>query len=295
MTPSRARAVLLAARPKTLTAALVPVMAGTALAAALDTGVRWDLAALALLGAGAIQIGTNLVNDLLDHARGADTHGRLGPIRVTQAGLLTPAQVRLAAAASFLVAVACGVPLILAGGWPILALGLLSLLFGYAYTGGPYPLAYHGLGELFVLLFFGFGAVGGTFWLHAGRLAPAVALAGTQVGFLACGLLAVNNLRDVDADARARKHTLAVLLGPRFGRAEIVAFTCGPFLLGAAWVLAGRGALPALLPLLALPLAAATLRIVLREPPGPRYNAALARAAGLQLGFGLLLSLGLVL
>ena len=294
MSPSRAGAVLLAARPKTLTAALVPVMTGTALAAALGATVRWDLALAALAGAGAIQIGTNLYNDLLDHERGADTHARLGPVRITQAGLLAPWQVRLAAAASFLVAVACGVPLVLAGGWPILALGLLSLLFGYAYTGGPFPLAYHGLGEAFVLLFFGFGAVGGTFWLHAGRLEPEIVVAGTQIGFLACGLLAVNNLRDVDEDARSRKHTLAVLLGPRFGRAEVAAFTCGPFAVGAAWLVGGR-VLPALLPLVSLPLALATLAIVLREPPGPRYNAALARAAALQLGFGLLLSVGLVL
>jgi 1,4-dihydroxy-2-naphthoate octaprenyltransferase len=287
--------VLLAARPKTLTAAFVPVLVGTALAAALRAPVRWDLAAAALLGAGAIQIGTNLYNDLLDHARGADTEGRLGPLRVTQAGLLAPRQVRLAAAASFAVAVACGIPLVLAGGWPILALGLLSLLFGYAYTGGPFPLAYHGLGEVFVLLFFGFGAVGGTFWLHAGRLAPEVAVAATQIGFLACGLLAVNNLRDIEEDARSRKHTLAVRLGTRFGRAEIVAFTCGPFLVGAAWPLACGRALPAVLPLLALPLAMAALRIVLREVPGPRYNAALALAAALQLGFGVLLCLGLAL
>jgi 1,4-dihydroxy-2-naphthoate octaprenyltransferase len=287
--------VLLAARPKTLTAAAVPVMVGTALAAAVGNDVRWDLAAAALAGAGAIQIGTNLYNDLLDHERGADTHGRLGPVRATQAGLLPPWQVRLAAGASFLVAVACGIPLVLAGGWPILTLGLLSLLFGYAYTGGPFPLAYHGLGELFVLIFFGFGAVGGTFWLHAARLVPEVAVAATQVGFLACGLLAVNNLRDVEEDARTRKRTLVVLLGPRFGRGEVVAFTAGPFLVGAAWALPGGRVLPALLPLLAFPLALAALRIVLREAPGPRYNAALARAAALQLGFGLLLSLGLVL
>jgi 1,4-dihydroxy-2-naphthoate octaprenyltransferase len=269
-------------------------MVGTALAAALGYRIRWDLAALALLGAGAIQIGTNLYNDLLDHERGADTHGRLGPLRVTQAGLLTPTQVRVAAAGSFLVAIACGVPLIVAGGWPILVLGLLSLLFGYAYTGGPFPLAYHGLGEVFVLLFFGFGAVGGTFWLHAGRLVPEVAVAATQVGFLACGLLAVNNLRDVSEDAQSRKHTLAVLFGPRFGRVEIVLFACGPFLLGAAWLLGAGHTGAALLPLLALPIAAAALRIVLREPPGPRYNAALARAAALQLAFGVLLSIGLV-
>lgn len=293
MTTSGAGAVLLAARPKTLTAAAVPVMVGTALAAAAGVGIRWELAGLALLGAGAIQIGTNLYNDLLDHARGADTHERLGPVRVTQAGLLTPGQVRLAAGASFLVAVACGIPLVAAGGWPILVLGVLSLLFGYAYTGGPLPLAYNGLGEIFVLAFFGFGAVGGTFWLHAGRLVPAVAVAAVQVGSLACGLLAVNNLRDVEEDTRAGKGTLAVRLGTWFGRLEIAAFTCGPFAIGAVWAAAEQYR-AAGLPLLALPLAAGVLWIVLRERPGPRYNIALALAAALQLAFGLLLSIGLV-
>lgn len=293
MSPTRAGAALLAARPKTLTAALVPVVVGTALAAADGHALRWALSFLALLGAGAIQIGTNLYNDLLDHARGADTPNRLGPVRATQAGLLTPAQVRLAAGACFLAAVACGIPLILAGGWPILVLGLLSLAFGYAYTGGPFPLAYHGLGEVFVLLFFGLGAVGGTYWLQADHLVPGVLLAGTQVGLLACGLLAVNNLRDVAEDAGAGKRTLAVRCGPAFARAELVAFAAGPFILGLAWP--GLGFVrAALLPLLAAPLAVAVLRIVLREPPGPAYNRALARAAGLQLTFGALLATGLV-
>jgi 1,4-dihydroxy-2-naphthoate octaprenyltransferase len=294
VSPSRAGAVLLAARPKTLTAALVPVMVGTALAHAARFPVRWPLALYALLGAAAIQIGTNLYNDLLDYERGADTHERLGPVRVTQAGLLPPWQVRLAAGVSFLLAVACGIPLVLAGGWPILVLGLLSLLFGYGYTGGPLPLAYNGLGEVFVLAFFGFGAVGGTFWLHTGRLLPAVAFAALQVGSLACALLAVNNLRDVDEDRRAGKGTLAVRLGTRFGRAEIGTFVSAPFVIGGIWAAAERP-WAALLPLVALPLAVGVLAIVLREPPGPRYNVALARTAGLQLVFGVLLSLGLVL
>jgi 1,4-dihydroxy-2-naphthoate octaprenyltransferase len=294
VSPSRAGAVLLAARPKTLTAALVPVMVGTALAHAARFPVRWPLALYALLGAAAIQIGTNLYNDLLDYERGADTHERLGPVRVTQAGLLQPWQVRLAAGVSFLLAVACGIPLVLAGGWPILVLGLLSLLFGYGYTGGPLPLAYNGLGEVFVLAFFGFGAVGGTFWLHTGRLLPAVAFAALQVGSLACALLAVNNLRDVDEDRRAGKGTLAVRLGTRFGRAEIGTFVSAPFVIGGIWAAAERP-WAALLPLVALPLAVGVLAIVLREPPGPRYNVALARTAGLQLVFGVLLSLGLVL
>jgi 1,4-dihydroxy-2-naphthoate octaprenyltransferase len=292
VTASRAGALLLAARPRTLSAAFVPVLVGTALAAALGHQVLWGRSALALVGAGAIQIGTNLFNDLLDFRRGADTPHRVGPVRVTQAGLLSPGAVRAAALACFAVALAAGVPLVVAGGIPILVLGLLSLLFGYAYTGGPYPLAYHGLGEPFVLLFFGLGAVGGTFFLHTGGLAPEVALAGVQVGLMACGLLAVNNLRDVGEDARADKGTLAVLLGRAFGRAEIAFCLLAPFGLGLVWFRRHEPA-AALLPWLALPLALAGLRVVLRHEPGAVYNQALARAAGLQLVFGALLAFGL--
>jgi 1,4-dihydroxy-2-naphthoate octaprenyltransferase len=293
VTASRAGAVLLAARPKTLSAAFVPVVVGTALARGAGFSVRWSLAACALSSAAAIQIGTNLYNDVLDHERGADTSERLGPVRATSAGLLSAGAMRLAAAACFLAAVALGIPLVLAGGWPILVLGLLSLLFGYLYTGGPYPLAYHGLGEIFVLLFFGFGAVGGTFWLQAHVLDPRIVPAALQVGLLACALLAVNNLRDVVEDAQSGKRTLAVIGGPRFGRAEILAFALAPFAVGIAWLRAGMSG-ATWLPLLALPLAVAALRIVLREPPGPRYNVALARTAGLQVGFGLLLAIGLL-
>jgi 1,4-dihydroxy-2-naphthoate octaprenyltransferase len=292
VTAGRGRALLLAARPRTLSAAFVPVLAGTALVAAEGHAVLWWRSALALVGAGAIQIGTNLFNDLLDFHRGADTRHRVGPVRATQSGLLSPGQVRAAALACFAVALAAGVPLVIAGGIPILVLGLLSLLFGYGYTGGPYPLAYNGLGEVFVLLFFGLGAVGGTYYLHAAGLTPPVALAGVQVGLLACALLSVNNLRDVAEDARADKRTLAVLLGPGFGRAEVAGFALGPFVLGLVWL--EREPLAALLPLLALPLAIAAVRVVMREAPGPRYNAALHRAAALQVAFGALLALGLV-
>jgi 1,4-dihydroxy-2-naphthoate octaprenyltransferase len=294
VTPSLLTGLLLAARPKTLTAAVVPVVVGTALAAALGPSVFWWRAGCALVGAAAIQIGTNLFNDLLDFSHGADTAHRVGPTRVTQAGILSPAQVRAAALGSFAVALACGVPLVVVAGWPILVLGLLSLFFGYAYTGGPYPLAYHGLGELFVLAFFGLGAVGGTYYLQAGALVWPVALAGVQMGLLACALLAINNLRDVDEDARTGKHTLAARCGVPFGRAEIALCTIGPLVLNLLWLETGER-LAALLPLAALPLAIAAVRVVWRNPPGPSYNQALARAAGLQLAFGALLAAGLAL
>jgi 1,4-dihydroxy-2-naphthoate octaprenyltransferase len=215
-------------------------------------------------------------------------------VRVTQAGLLPPAAVRNTALACFLAALAAGVPLVIAGGIPILVLGVLSLLFGYVYTGGPYPLAYTGLGELFVLIFFGLGAVGGTFYLQAGGLAPEVALAGVQVGLLACGLLAVNNLRDVVEDARSDKRTLAVLLGPGFGRGEVAFCLFAPFALGLVWIRRHETA-AALVPWLALPVAATATRIVLRNAPSAVYNRALALAAGTGVSFGALLALGLLL
>ena len=142
---------LLASRPKTLSAAVVPVLIGTALA---PSPIRWLMFACALLGALFIQIGTNLVNDALDFKRGADTHERLGPVRVTQAGLLSANAVLLGAYASFGFAALCGIPLIVRGGWPIIVIGVVSIVAAYAYTGGPYPLAYRGLGEIFVIAFF---------------------------------------------------------------------------------------------------------------------------------------------
>src|SRR4051794_23693445 len=157
---------LLAARPKTLAAAVTPVLVGTALARNIAAAIHWPSLVFALLGAVFIQIGTNYVNDALDFKKGADTHTRLGPLRVTQAGLLDADKVLRGAYACFLLAALCGVPLILRGGWPIVIIGVASILAAYAYTGGPYPLAYHGLGEVFVMIFFGFVAVGGSFYLQ---------------------------------------------------------------------------------------------------------------------------------
>jgi 1,4-dihydroxy-2-naphthoate octaprenyltransferase len=287
-------ALLLATRPKTLTAALAPVLVGTAIAAQQGYRVIWWVSTLALLSATAIQIGTNLFNDLLDFERGADTEHRMGPTRVTQSGALTPRQVRNAAVGSFVVAAALGVPLIAVGGWPILIVGVLSLLFGYAYTGGPFPLAYHGLGEVFVLVFFGLVAVGGVYYLQAGRVDGVAAIGGLQVGGLACGLLAVNNLRDVAADTAADKRTLAVRFGIGFGRLEILAFCLVPFAVGVLW--AQVGSIPALLaPLATLPLAGVAVRAVFMHPPSERYNVVLAQVGALLLLFAILLAAGLVL
>ncbi len=294
--PTGIRPWLLAARPKTLTASVAPVLVGTALASGLgNEPVAWPLAVVAFVSATFIQIGTNLVNDAADFERGADTKDRLGPIRVTQTGLLTPRQVKLGAAAAFAIAALLGIPLLYAGGLPILIIGVLSILAGYAYTTGPAPLAYVGLGEVFVLLFFGLAAVKGTVYVVAGQgFAPWAELAALQVGLQSATLLAVNNLRDAAGDARARKRTLAARFGPAFARREIAALVLAPFAIGTAWLAAGRP-LAAWLPLLALPLAAVLVRRVWTEEPSVRFNQHLALSALLQLVFAVLLSAGLVL
>jgi 1,4-dihydroxy-2-naphthoate polyprenyltransferase len=282
---------LLAARPKTLTAALAPVAVGTGLAFGAGAG-RWPQAIAALAGALLIQVGTNLTNDYYDFRKGADTAERLGPIRVTQAGLVAPRNVLAAATLCFAAAGCVGLFLVEAGGWPVVVIGLLSILAGWAYTGGPAPLGYLGLGEVFVLLFFGFVAVGGTVWVQALRLPPATWLAALSVGCTATLLIVVNNLRDIDTDRRAGKHTLAARFGERFARAEYCAVLAVAFLAPAgAWALGQVGA-PVLLCLAALPLAWAPLRVVLTQR-GAVLNRALGASARLQLVHGLLLAIGL--
>jgi 1,4-dihydroxy-2-naphthoate octaprenyltransferase len=244
------------------------------------------------LGALLIQVGTNLTNDYYDFRKGADTAERLGPVRVTQAGLVAPQTVLAAAALCFLGATLVGLFLVAAGGWAVVAIGLLSILAGWAYTGGPAPLGYLGLGEVFVLLFFGFAAVGGTVWVQALRLPPATWLAALSVGCTGTLLIVVNNLRDRDTDKRAGKHTLAARFGVRFARAEYVCLLGVAFLAPvAAWALGQTGP-EALVSLAALPLAIPPLRLVLTEK-GAALNRALAGSARLQLVHGLLLAIGL--
>jgi 1,4-dihydroxy-2-naphthoate polyprenyltransferase len=285
------RTWLLAARPKTLTAALAPVAVGTGLAFGAGAG-RWPLALAALLGALLIQVGTNLTNDYYDFRKGADTAERVGPVRVTQAGLVAPETVLAAAAACFGGAMLVGLYLVAAGGWPVVAIGLLSILAGWGYTGGPAPLGYLGLGEVFVLLFFGFAAVGGTVWVQALRLPAATWLSALSVGCTGTLLIVVNNLRDVETDSRAGKRTLAARFGVRFARAEYVCLLGLAFLAPvSAWALHQTGP-QVLFSVVALPLAVPPLRLVLKAK-GAALNQALAGSARLQLVHGLLLAVGL--
>jgi len=284
---------ILAARPRTLGAAVIPVLAGTALAFAAHA---FDplLTALILACAILIQIATNYFNDAIDHAKGADTADRLGPTRATSSGLLTARAMMTGGAVCLALAAALAIPLILRGGWPILALGLLSLLLAYAYTGGPFPLAYLGLGEIFVVLFFGVCAVAGTFYLNALHLSPTAALAGLQIGLHSSVLLAVNNLRDLETDRAAHKRTLAARFGLTFARRENAALIMTPFMIGILWLPLGFF-WAFLLPLMTLPLAWWLTRACLAAAPDRSVNQLLAQAAALHAAFGLLLALGFLL
>lgn len=213
------RVWLEATRPRTLPAAAAPVALGTSLAF-FDGVARWAPALAALVGALLIQIATNLANDYYDNERGADGDDRVGPVRVTAAGLVSPAAVRRAMGLTLLAALLIGTYLVSVGGWPIVVIGLTSLALAVAYTGGPFPLAYNGLGDVFVFVFFGLIAVAGTYFVQALTFAPAAWWLGAGAGSLSTAILVVNNLRDRDTDARVGKRTLAVRWGVRATRAE---------------------------------------------------------------------------
>jgi 1,4-dihydroxy-2-naphthoate octaprenyltransferase len=284
---------VLAARPKTLSAAVAPVIAGTALALADRGRVLWWYAAAALAGSVLIQVATNYINDALDFRRGADTAERLGPTRVTQAGLLSYEAVMRGAYICFFLAALCGIPLIIRGGWPLLVIGLTSIAAAYAYTGGPYPLAYNGLGEIFVLVFFGLVAVGGTYYVLTLQYTGDAFMAGLAIGSLAVAILAINNLRDIPTDRQSGKRTMAVVLGERGARIEVAVFVLLPYVLAA--VLAWLRADPALWSVfLSVPLAAALLWRV-GKARGAALNRCLAMAGALQWTFSVLFAAGLLL
>jgi 1,4-dihydroxy-2-naphthoate octaprenyltransferase len=273
---------LMAARPRTLSAAVSPVLVGTAVAH--HAGALRPLPALlALLSSLFIQIGTNFANDYSDFKRGADVN-RVGPTRVTQSGLLAPATVKRAAWIAFGISGVLGLALSAVAGWPIIAIGIASVAAGWLYTGGPWPLGYHGLGDVFVFIFFGLVATCGTAYAQALYVPGEAWLAGAAVGSLATAILTVNNLRDRDTDAHVGKNTLAVKLGPTATRAQYVLLVTAPFGLAVA--------LGTLWPLLALPAALPALRTVLTED-GAALNRGLGQTARLQILYSVLLAAGL--
>lgn len=280
----------MAFRPKTLTASVVPIFVGTALSIAVNGQFSSLVLCCALLSALCIQVATNLFNDAIDFKKGADTDLRLGPQRFTQS-LSYRKVFQLALVVSF-AALLFGIPLVMRGGWPFVVLGLVSLFLAFSYTGGPFPLAYLGLGDLFVILFFGLVAVAGTYFLHQGTWSGASAVAGIQIGFLATLLIAINNMRDAEQDKKVGKKTLAVRLGPRGSALEVVSLVAVTYLLQAYWYFQNYYS-AALVPLITLPFGVRLIHQVLKTPPGKIYNQFLGQAAFLHLTFGFLLGLGL--
>lgn len=291
---SQIKSIILAFRPKTLTAALVPCLAATALVKATQASVDMSVLYFALAASFLIQIGTNLVNDAVDFKKGADNEKRIGPQRITQAGILTANQVMALGSLCFLIAVLCGIPLVMKGGWPIVAIGVASVAMGYSYTAGPFPLAYLGLGDLFVILFFGLIAVMGMVFIMTGQWTLDAFWLGLQIGFHATVLIAINNLRDIYGDKEVNKKTLAVRFGVTFSRSEILALAFLPFIMNLYWFKQGL-TWAAVLPLLALPLAVKVSKNVFTTEPSPAYNKFLGQSAGLHLLFGLLLAAGFVI
>ena len=284
----------MAARPRTLPAAIAPVGVGTSLAAA-EGAFRPLAFAAALIGSVFIQIGTNLSNDYSDARRGADSEDRLGPVRVTAGGLLPPRRVLVGTYIAFGIALAAGLYLTTVAGIELLVVGLVSILAGVLYTGGPRPYGYEGLGELFVFLFFGVVAVAGSYFVQTEALSwEAVALS-VPVGLLAAAILVVNNVRDIDTDRRVGKRTLAVKLGRERARALFAAMVALALLAPFAISLAGGLSAWILLPLLATPLAATLMRTVVTRSEASALNAALAGTGLLLATFSLLLAIGVLL
>ncbi|HEX8648919.1 MAG TPA: 1,4-dihydroxy-2-naphthoate polyprenyltransferase [Thermoleophilaceae bacterium] len=285
---------LVAARPRTLPAAIAPVLVGTALAGSEDVFKPLRFAC-ALIGSVFIQIGTNLANDYSDARRGADTEDRLGPVRVTAGGLMPPKRVLTGTYVAFGIAVAAGAYLIAVAGWELLLVGIASIAAGVLYTGGPKPYGYEGLGELFVFLFFGVVAVVGSYFVQVEELRWEAFALSVPVGLLASAILVVNNVRDVDTDRRAGKRTLAVKLGRDRARGLFAAMVYGSFLVPFVVAAAGDVSWWVLLALLALPLAPPLVRTVRTRTDGASLNGALAHTGRLLAVYSVLLAAGVLL
>ncbi len=289
--PSGLRALALATRPRTLPAAVAPVCVGTALAAAHGS-LRPTTAAAALAVALLLQVVANFANDLFDFERGADTDARMGPLRATQQGWISPTRMRLAIAVAIAAAIVPGLHLVVLGGWPIAIAGVLAIAAALAYTGGPLPFGYLGLGEVGVFAFFGVVAVCGTYFVQAGAVPPLVIAASLAVGALASAILVVNNLRDIESDRAAGKRTLAVRFGARGARIEFVGMLAFAYAVPLAMVISGATSRWALAPLLTLP-RASMLGFDVARSSGRELNPLLATTARLELAFCALFAFGL--
>lgn len=290
---STLKAWFLATRPRTLPVSIPPILIGATLASQ-TVELKGILILFALLCALGIQIGANVINDALDFKTGADGEGRLGPQRMTQGGFLSYKQVLTGGLLSLAFAMLCGIPLMMAGGWPVVFLLCLSAACAYLYTGGPFPLAYTGLSDLFVLIFYGWVGTGIVYYVQTGTYTWNCFLASTQIGFLAIVPHAINNLRDHREDARVNKRTLAVRFGASFSRWEISIFSCAAFALGLVWLREGY-LFMAFLPLCSLPLVIKNVKAIWATEPSRAYNEFLAKSALCSLVFSCLLAIGILL
>ncbi len=282
----------MAARPKTLTASFIPVAAGTALVN--PSQINWTISLYALCFAILIQVGTNLVNDALDFKKGTDTHERIGFKRVTQSGIFSAAQVLNAAYLCFAFALISAIPLMLIGGAAIILLAIASVIAGYGYTGGPYPLSYLGIADFFVFGFYGLIGTAGVYYLQTGAIDSTALLAGTQIGALATVIIAMNNLRDHKQDAKSDKKTIPVRFGVWAGRIEIATLLTVPFLLTPYWFQLDK-LYAAILPWITVPMAIYLISVIFTTEPSRKYNDYFTTAALLHLSFGILLTIGLLL
>lgn len=291
---SKMNAWMIATRPRTLPAAIAPVVLGSAIAIA-DKSFAWLPSVAALSVALLLQIGVNLANDYFDYLKGIDTQERLGPVRVTQSGLIPVKQVKAGMILALSLSLIPGTYLITVGGLPVVIIGLACIFAALAYSGGPFPLASHGLGDLFVFIFFGLVAVCGTYYVQARHLTPLVWLMGVIEGLLITAILVVNNLRDIQSDRQTGKRTLAVIIGHRGSRIEYVLLLAGAYAIPIILWLSGRISAWVMLPIFSLPLALSLIRLIWNSAGGSVFNQALANTAKLSLVFSLLLSAGLVL
>lgn len=289
---SPARAWLLASRPATLPAAAVPVLVGVGAAIGEGFPVRPLVLLATLVCALLIQIGTNFANDYSDFHRGADNEARLGPVRVTQSGLITQEGVRRGIFVAFGLAALLGAWLAWIGGWPIIVIGVLSILSGLAYTGGPFPFGYHGLGDVFVFVFFGLVAVTGTAFLQTGAWSQFALLLSIPIGLLVTNILVVNNLRDLPTDRAANKRTLATRLGDRITRIQYALFVVVSYSIPLFLAIRDASHRWLMLSWLTLPLAFILTRIVLVGLAGRELNPILKKSGQLLLFFGVLLAIG---
>ncbi|HEX6573440.1 MAG TPA: 1,4-dihydroxy-2-naphthoate polyprenyltransferase [Gemmatimonadaceae bacterium] len=289
---SPARAWILASRPATLPAAAVPVIVGAA--AAVSEGARFNAGVffITLLCALLIQVGTNFANDYSDFHRGADHEGRLGPVRVTQSGLITQIAVKRGIIVAFGLAVLLGIALVWIGGVPILLIGAASVIAGLAYTGGPFPFGYYGLGDVFVFVFFGLIAVSGTAYLQSGNWSTFPLLLSIPIGLIVTNILVVNNLRDLPTDVAAGKRTLATRIGDKATRTQYVLFLAISYAIPVAIALSDGRRRPLLLTLISLPLAFLLTKAVVSGTSGRELNPMLKKTGQLLLLYGVLLSAG---